>query len=123
MGIGSEAKPELYQQTPQQEAKAGRRSHAMEVAVPGQWQHWGLGAVEHGGSLTAWFCMLALPCTKEMPGRETLLTPISGCSQRVAPWARTGGLGLLPVLARLGWAATRTIPLLILTGALSLPWV
>lgn len=109
----------------QQEVKAGDRSHAPErgCARP--------AAVGHSASLTARSCMphlpwggaQPLPGTKDLPGRETSATAISGCSQRVGPWPRTGGLGLQPVLASLAWAATRTIPRLLLTGALSLPWV
>lgn len=95
----------------QQEVKAGDRSHAPErgCARP--------AAVGYSASLTARSCMphlpwggaQPLPGTKDLPGRETSATAISGCSQRVGPWPRTGGLGLQPVLASLAWAATRTI--------------
>lgn len=78
-------------------------------------------------ALTARSCMPHLcwagahpfPGTNDLPGKETLVIAFSGCSQRVTPWARTGGLDLVLVLASLGWAATRTI----LMGAPSLPGV
>lgn len=114
MGRDSEAKLKLYQQTPgssrrrRQGASPTPWSVAVPVAALGMWDsgaQWGTVALSQPSP--AWGTCprqaQPFPGTKELPGRETLLAAITGSSQRFTPWARTGGLDLLPVLASLGW--------------------
>lgn len=125
MGIDSEAKPELYQQTP----RSCRRQRRGQVPHPGAW----LCPASSSGTQRL---SQPTPACHTCPAQCTALPwhegparkgNISYCCFRLQPKGRPLGknrrLDLVLVLASLGWAATRTTPLLILTGALSLPWV
>lgn len=111
MGRDSEAKPELYQQTlgSSRRRRQGAGPTPWSEAVPSQQPccgQWDTGALSQPdpacGTCPRLVHSPSLAWRSYKKGKRTAFT---GCSQRVIPRARTGGLGLPLVLASLGWAA------------------